>query len=203
MDGFKAYRYYLAIKLHFTTDKFDVFQNRGNVKGTREAFNARNDRYIFEKLAQKHSDDKEIIQFFVSNFAYGNDTAIYAGQEAEDNFMQWNKRKQSITKIFVDDLATLLTHIETNRLKHSAIFEFTEDEYPVALKMFVGGKIAIETLRIIDDFTGIIEKWNQNLSVRYIWDSEMRRIKKLTGFVKYDKIKIEKIFTAFKEELAE
>ena len=203
MDGYKAYRYYLAIKLHFTTDKFDVFQNRGNVKGTREAFNARNDRYIFEKLAQKHSDDKEIIQFFVSNFAYGNDTAIYAGQEAEDNFMQWNKRKQSITKIFVDDLATLLTHIETNRLKHSAIFEFTENEYPVALKMFVGGKIAIETLRIIDDFSGIIEKWNHNLSVKYIWDNEMRRIKKLTGFVKYDKIKIEKIFSAFKEELAE
>jgi hypothetical protein len=203
VDGYKAYRYYLAIKLHFTTDKFDVFQNRGNVKGTREAFNARNDRYIFEKLAQKHSDDKEIIQFFVSNFAYGNDTAIYAGQEAEDNFMQWNKRKQSITKIFVDDLATLLTHIETNRLKHSALFEFTENEYPVALKMFVGGKIAIETLRIIDDFSGIIEKWNQNLSVKYIWDNEMRRIKKLTGFVKYDKIKIEKIFSAFKEELAE
>ena len=203
MDGYKAYRYYLAIKLHFTTDKFDVFQNRGNVKGTREAFNARNDRYIFEKLAQKHSDDKEIIQFFVSNFAYGNDTAIYAGQEAEDNFMQWNKRKQSITKIFVDDLATLLTHIETNRLKHSAIFEFTENEYPVALNMFVGGKISIETLRIIDDFTDILEKWNQNLSVKYIWDNEMRRIKKLTGFVKYDKIKIEKIFSAFKEELAE
>jgi hypothetical protein len=203
VDGYKAYRYYLAIKLHFTTDKFDVFQNRGNVKGTREAFNARNDRYIFEKLAQKHSDDKEIIQFFVSNFAYGNDTAIYAGQEAEDNFMQWNKRKQSITKIFVDDLATLLTHIETNRLKHSAIFEFTENEYPVALKMFVGGKISIETLRIIDDFSDILEKWNQNLSVKYIWDNEMRRIKKLTGFVKYDKIKIEKIFSAFKEELAE
>lgn len=203
MDGFKAYRYYLAIKLHFTTDKFDVFQNRGNVKGTREAFNARNDRYIFEKLAQKHPDDKEIIQFFVSNFAYGNDTAIYAGQEAEDNFMQWNKRKQSITKVFVDDLATLLTHIETNRLKHSAIFDFTDSEYPIALKMFVGGKITIETLKIIDDFTGIIEKWNQNLSIRYIWDNEMRRIKKLTGFVKYDKIKIEKIFSAFKEELAE
>ena len=44
MDGFKAYRYYLAIKLHFTTDKFNVFENRGNVRGTREAFNVRNDK---------------------------------------------------------------------------------------------------------------------------------------------------------------
>ena len=203
MDGFKAYRYYLAIKLHFTTDRFNVFENRGNVRGTREAFNARNDRYIFEKLAQKHSDDKEIIQFFVSNFAYGNDQAIYAGQEAEDNYLQWQKRKQSMTKIFVDDLATLITHIELNKLKPTAIFQFTENEYPVALKLFVGGKIAIETLNIIDDMTGMLDDWVIHPSVRYIWEDEMRRIKKLTGFVKYDKIKVGKIFSHFKDELAE
>ena len=201
MDGFKAYRYYLAIKLHFTTDKFDVFQNRGNVKGTREAFNARNDRYIFEKLARKFDSDKDIIQFFVSNFAYGNDTAIYASSEADESYNEWTKRKQSITKVFVDDLATLLTHIETNRLKHTAIFEFTDGEYPVALKLFIGGKITIETLRMIDDLYPIIEKWKLNSSVRYIWDNEFRRITKLTGFVKYDKIKIQKIFNHFLEEI--
>ncbi len=203
MDGFKAYRYYLAIKLHFTTDKFNVFENRGNVKGTREAFNARNDRYIFEKLAMKRPNDKEIIQFFVSNFAYGNDTAIYAGQEAEDNFQEWQRRKQSITKVFIDDLASMITHIETNKLKHSALFNFTQDEYPVALKMFLGRKITIESLRIIDDLTGIVDKWKDHPTVKYIWDDELRRLIKLTGFVKYDKIKIGKIFEHFKEETAE
>jgi hypothetical protein len=203
MDGFKAYRYYLAIKLHFTTDRFNVFENRGNVRGTREAFNARNDRYIFEKLASKRPDDKDIIQFFVANFAYGNDQAIYAGQEADDNYLQWQKRKQSMTKIFVDDLATLITHVEINKLKPTAIFQFTENEYPVALNLFVGGKIAIETLNIINDQTGILDEWATHASVKYIWEDELRRIKKLTGFVKYDKIKIGKIFEHFKEELAE
>jgi hypothetical protein len=203
VDGFKAYRYYLALKLHFTTDKFDVFKNRGNVRGTREAFNARNDRYIFEKLAQKHSDDKDIIQFFVANFAYGKDQAIYAGQEAEDNYLEWQKRKQSVTKIFVDDLATILTHIEVNKLNYSAIFEFTNNEYPVALKLFIGGKIAIESLRILDDFTGILDQWKSEPTIRYIWDDELRRIIKLTGFVKYDKIKLSQIFEKFKEEIAE
>ena len=194
MDGFKAYRYYLAIKLHFTTDKFNVFENRGHVRGTREAFNARNDRYIFEKLAQKMPDDREIIQYFTSNFAYGNDAAIYAGQEADDNYLQWQKRKQSITKIFIDDLASLMTHIEVNKLKSTALFNFTDSEYPVALKMFVGSKITIETLRIIDDFTGIIDEWKNHSSVKYIWDDELRRVTKLTGFVKYDKIKLGTIF---------
>ena len=203
MDGFKAYRYYLAIKLHFTTDKFNVFENRGNVRGTREAFNARNDRYIFEKLANKMQNDRDIIQFFVSNFAYGKDTAIYEGKEADDNYMQWRKRKESISKVFVDDLTILLHTVEVNKIKHSAIFEFTDNEYPIALKLFLGGKITIESLRIIDDFTGIIEKWKNHPSVKYIWDDEMRRITKLTGFVKYDKIKLGKIFDAFKEEIAE
>jgi hypothetical protein len=203
MDGFKAYRYYLAIKLHFTTDKFNVFQNRGNVKGTREAFNARNDRYIFEKLARKIPVDKDLIQFFVSNFAYGNANAIYDGQEADENYTQWTKTKQSISKVFVDDLATLLTYTETNKLKHTAIFNFTDGEYPVALKLFVGGKISIETLRMIDDIYPIIEQWKLNNSVKYIWDDELRRIIKLTGFVKYDRIKIKKIFDHFMEEIAE
>ena len=203
MDGFKAYRYYLAIKLHFTTDKFNVFENRGNVRGTREAFNARNDRYIFEKLAKRFQEDREIIQFFVSNFAYGNDTAIYAGAEADENFTLWTKRKQSISKTFIDDLATILTYIESNKLKHTAIFEFTDSEYPVALKLFVGGKISIESLRIIDDMIPIINKWESQTSIKYIWQDELRRIKKLSGFVKYDKIKLEKVFQSFKEEIAE
>jgi hypothetical protein len=202
VDGFKAYRYYLAIKLHFTTDKFNVFQNRGNVRGTREAFNLRNDRYIFEKLARHYAEDKEIIQFFVANFAYGNESAIYEGQQAVENYTLWTKRKQSITKVFIDDLAAILTYIETNKLKHTAIFDFTQNEYPVALSLFIGNKISIETIRIIDDHHSILDKWKQHPSVKYIWDNEFRIISKLTGFVKYDKIKIEKIFNHFLEEIS-
>ena len=201
MDGFKAYRYYLALKLHFTTEKFNVFENRGNVKGSREAFNARNDRYIFEKLARKFNNDRDIIQFFVANFAYGNESAIYAGQEADDNLAEWNKRKQSITKIFIDDMASLLTYVEINKLPTSSIFAFNFNEYPAALKLFLGGKISIETLVIINELDHIVEHWLDNSTVQHIWSNELLRIKKLIGFVKYDKEKLRKIFTHFVEEL--
>lgn len=201
MDGFKAYRYYLALKLHFTSEKFNVFENRGNVKGSREAFNARNDRYIFEKLARKFNSDRDIIQFFVANFAYGNESAIYAGQEADDNLTEWNKRKQSISKIFVDDLASLLTYVEINKLPTSSIFDFNFNEYPAALTLFLGNKISIESLVIINELDHIIEHWLDNPTVQNIWSSELLRIKKLIGFVKYDKEKLRKIFTHFVEEL--
>lgn len=198
MDGFKAYRYYLAIKLHFTTEKFNVFENRGNVKGTRDTFNARNDRYIFEKLANKYETDREIIQFFVANFAYGSDNAIYEGKEAADNFLLWNKRKQSISQIFIDDLANILNYIEVNK---TSVFSFENDKYPALMQLYMGNKVTIETLRIIDDIYPFLESWSQQNSVKYMWSAELLRIKKLTGFVKYDKIKIEKIFKHFLEEI--
>ena len=201
MDGFKAYRYYLALKLHFTSEKFNVFENRGNVKGSREAFEARNDRYIFEKLARKIGNDRDIIQFFVANFAYGNESAIYAGQEADDNLAEWNRRKQSITKLFIDDLASLLTYVEINKLPTSSIFDFNFNEYPAALKLFLGGKISIETLVIVNELDHIVEHWLDNPTVQHIWSNELLRIKKLIGFVKYDKEKLRKIFTHFVEEL--
>jgi hypothetical protein len=201
VDGFKAYRYYLAIKLHFTTDKFNVFENRGNVRGSREAFNARNDRYIFEKIARKFSSDRDIVQFFVANFAYSTEPAIYAGQEAEDSLFEWSRRKQSISRIFIDDLANILNYVEINKLPTSCIFDFQNNEYPVALKLFLGKKISIETLAIINELDHVVEHWISNPTVQHIWGNELLRIKKLTGFVKYDKIKLGQIFKHFVEEL--
>jgi hypothetical protein len=115
----------------------------------------------------------------------------------------WQKRKQSITKTFVDDLASILTQVEVNKLSTESIFDFKDNEYPLVLKMFIGGKISIESLRIIDDFANIVSNWKTHPTVKYIWDDELRRVIKLTGFVKYDKIKLSQIFEKFKEEVSE
>jgi hypothetical protein len=201
VDGFKAYKYYMAIKLHFTKDNFDVFKNRGNVKGTREAFNARNDRYIFEKLARKYPVDKDLIQFFVANFAYGNDTSLYSYEEAETNLLEWQKRKQSITKIFSDDCGAILMNAHKNKQKEADIFYFTSNSYPSILKLYLGKQISIETVRILDDMLNMVEKWKENTSMVVLWENDIRRIDKAKGFVKYDKERIDKVFNTFKEEV--
>ena len=203
MDGFKAYKYYMAVKLHFTKDEFDVFKNRGNIKGTREAFNARNDRYGFEKLARKYPVDRDLIQFFAANFAYGNDAVVYASEEAETNLLEWNKRKQSITKIFSDDCSKILMDAYKNKLKEDDIFNLTNKSYSSILKLYLGKQISLETVRIIDDLHPVIHSWKQNTSMLLLWENEIRRIEKSNGFVKYDKDKVIKVFTDFKEEVQE
>ena len=202
MDGFKAYKYYMAVKLHFTSKKYNVFETRGNVKGTREAFNHRNDRYIFEKLGQKY-DDREIIQFFVSNFAYGNDTAIYGNSEAEELYFEWQRRKQSITKIFIDDLANIINMCDVHKLNTEAIFKSDDGDLPVLTSMFLSGKISIETLRMIDDIEPFVESWENDPMIKIVLGDKLLRIEKLKGFVKYDSDKITKVFNHFKEELSQ
>jgi hypothetical protein len=203
MDGFKAYKYYIAIKLHFTKDSFDVFKNRGTVKGTREAFNARNDRYMFEKLARKYPVDKDLIQFYVANYAYGNENVVYAIEEADSYLMEWNKRKQSITKIFADDLNKILMDAYKRKLKEPSILNFTLNQYPSILNLYLGKQIGIETLRILDDVATLIQPWKENASMTLLWENEIRRVEKAKGFVKYDKEKTENLYQEFMKEIKE
>lgn len=203
MDGFKAYKYYIAIKLHFTKDNFDVFKNRGNVKGTRDAFNARNDRYMFERLARKYPVDKDLIQYYVANFAYGNDAAIYSSEEAETNLLEWNRRKQSITKIFADDCNKILMDACKSKYKEESIFNLTNKGYSSILKLFLGKQISLESLRIIDDLHPVIDSWKENTSMVLLWENEIRRIEKSKGFVKYDSDKVAKVFNNFIQEIKE
>lgn len=203
MDGFKAYKYYIAVKLHFTKDSFDVFKNRGGVKGTREAFYARNDRYIFEKLARKFPVDRDLIQYYVANFAYGNEAVVYDLAEAEENYVEWNRRKQSITKIFADDLNKILMDAYKRKIKESAIINFTLNQYPSILNLYLGKQIGIETLRILDDFDNLLEPWKQNTSMVLLWENDIRRVEKVKGFVKYDSYKIMSTYLSFKEEIKE
>jgi hypothetical protein len=63
MNGYQAYKYFMAVKLHFTTEKYDLFEKRGRVSGTQATFEKRNDRGLFEKLADNFDTDQQLIQF--------------------------------------------------------------------------------------------------------------------------------------------
>lgn len=192
MDGFGAYRYYLALKLHFGTDKFDVFKNKGAVRYTRDKFETRNDKFIFVKLSAKYPTDREFIQFIASNFMYGNHDVVYSGSEAEDNWIEFNRRKQSITKIFKDDVDTIINHHE--QYPDFSLFEVLDNKIPSIISLYLSNKITLETLRILDDKTNLIHEFKcSNQTLYKMFDDTLRIVEKSKGFVKYDKTKTDPI----------
>ena len=199
ITGFRCYKYYISIKLHFTKDNYNVFETRGNVKGSEQAFITRNDRYLFERIARKHQTDREVIKFFVANFSYGNDAVVYNENDAEDNLQEWNRRKESLTRVFENDLNEVVLQKEKNNLSRKQIFEFNLDSYPLLLKMYIGKKVTIETMFLLNKLDGYLNLWHN--SSMLLWEEERRRIEKCEGFVKFDAPKLSQIYNNFLGEL--
>lgn len=201
ITGFKAYKYYMSLKLHFTKDNYNVFETRGHVKGSEQTFLARNDRFIFERIARTYENDRGVIQFFVANFAYGNDTAVYDLAEADNNYLEWQRRKQSLTKVFSDDLSKIIFQVEKNKLDVKNVFEFVSGTYPLVLKMFIGKQLTIESMFLLNKLVGYLDKWDN--STMLLWEDDARRIRKCDGFIKFQPEKLSQFYNHFQWELDE
>ena len=188
----------MAVKLHFTTEKYDVFEMNGRVAGSRAAFDKRNDRGLFEKLAKKFDNDQEYIQFLVANFAYGHKNVVYSN-ESDEYYRNWMKRKESRTQQFNADLSNIINHLEMNRIPASQLYS-VDTGMPELLNLYLGGHVSIETMVILQDFDNYLSEWEPLIM---LWHDSFLTIRKCTRFVKYDKIKLSSIYTKFKGQLAE
>ena len=72
LDAVWCYKTYLAMKQHFTKDKYDYHKYCGRIVTTPAAFNKRKDRYFFERMSRQ-KNDREIEDFFVANFVSCDD----------------------------------------------------------------------------------------------------------------------------------
>ena len=79
MNSYEAYKLYLAIKLHFTTENYDFFKHNAKVNSSFNTFLKRNDRFFFHKLVTKYKPD-ELLDYFVCNFAHNSYTWIVTGK---------------------------------------------------------------------------------------------------------------------------
>ena len=198
MDGFKAYKYFMAIKLHFTSERYDVFETNGRVSGSRAAFERRNDRGLFEKLAKKFDKDQDLIQFLVANFAYGHKNVVYSN-DSDAYYTLWMKRKESRSQVFQNDLNSIINHLERSRMKGDALYS-VESGMPELLNLFIGGHVTLETMVILQDFDDYLLKWEPLIM---LWHDYFLVIRKVKRFVRYDQNRVQLIYNNFKEQLSE
>jgi len=177
-----AYRCYLALKNHFTKEKYDYHKYRGKVKATNKAFYKRRDRFWFEKFARQ-KNDKEVEEFFVSNFVSSTDPGtMWIGEmikEGEDRYIDWKKKIQSLSYIFKEEVNSLF---EQNTLNE--VFDCSKGHPPI-LKSYLGGNTSLETLVICDKILGYRENFDKKLNDP-VWETVSRKIKKYDPFINID-----------------
>lgn len=182
MDGFDAYKTYVALKNHFSSSTYDFFKYNGRTRASVKSFEKRNDKYLFNKLSKQ----KNLIDFLVANIAYNENPwvgDVINNTEAEKCYKKFKKIKESITYIFQSDL-------EKFDPPFTESFIVKDGQHPKALLMVLEKKITLETLIILNDLSGFMKSWNRKISDTVVWPSLYLKCKKLRPFLTFDRDKL-------------
>jgi len=183
-EGFDAYKTYLALKRHFTSD-YDYFKYNGKVRAGVESFLKRNDKFFFRKLAKKY-DEKELVDFFVSNFIISDNwIGNLISQESEDNYVRFKKRRESLSYHFDTELRWLVDHCRDHDLELNKLLLVDNNNHPLLLKFLLQKKISIDTIIIMDSVLNFLHHWGKNLD-DIVWEEKKRLIIKYNKFLTYD-----------------
>lgn len=191
--SYEVYRYYLALRLHFTTDQYDVIKQRGRVRASKNAFYKRKDLLSIKKVAETYSE-KEIVDFLVANFTSGDRWGGMFDINAKDRYLNWKKRIESLTYTFEKEVSKIGQVCEKNKVDFSACLTSSKNTHPYIIKSYLRGEISIETLVIINKLEPFIEQLDNELKDDLVWPDISRIIKKYDPFLTINKEKYDRIF---------
>ncbi len=190
MNPFECYKIYLSIKNHFTKDSYDYHKYCGKNRATIQSFYKRKDRFWFEKISRQKSE-KEILDFFVSNFVSCSDPqSLWIGEiirEGESNYKNWCKKIQSLSYIFKEEIDVVFSNKNFDK-----VFQIEEGRHPQLLKDHLQGKISLESMIILDRILGYKKEFDQKLQDP-IWTFVSMKISKYSSFLHTDIFKFKKI----------
>tara|TARA_Y100001938_G_scaffold44516_1_gene61769 strand:- start:270 stop:857 length:588 start_codon:yes stop_codon:yes gene_type:complete len=189
MMPFDAYRCYLSLKNHFTKDHYDYHKYGGKTRATRQAFYKRKDRFWFEKFARS-KNDKEVEEFFVSNFVSITDPeTMWIGdmiKNGEARYVDWKKKVESLSYNFNQEVSQLFDDKNLDQ-----IFDCSKG-HPLILKSYLGGNTSLETMVICDKILGYRENFDKRLNDP-VWENVSRKMKKYHPFLNIDVFRYKKI----------
>lgn len=180
-EGFDSYKLYLGVKLHFNTESYDFIKYNGKVKADLPSFLKRNDRFHFGKLARLYKG--ELLDFYVANLSLKDKwVGDLLDNESKKVYLEWKKRKQRLTYQFEQDVTKLL-----EKKSIQEVLTVNKGQHPHLLKQFLGKKISLETMCILDEITEYSKKWNTLITETLIYPETINKINKYKAFISFNK----------------
>ena len=179
-EGYDAYTLYLGIKLHFHSKDYDFIKYNGKVKSDINSFLKRKDKYHFGKLFKTHK--QELQDFYIANLSLKD---LWAGDLLDNEcvkvYKDWKNRNQKLSYLFETEVSDLLRKRSINK-----VLEVKNGQHPILLKEFLGKKISLETMCILDEIIGYTNDWERLISENLVYPDIQNKINKYKSFVSVD-----------------
>ena len=176
MRAVDVYLMYCALKAHFKGD-YDYHRFSGQTKVSRDSFWKRKDRFFFVKVSRK-KDDGEVLNYFVSNFIKDRDG--YIANFNEQNYDEWLQKRKMFYEIFSQELQPFVKNF-------NPLFESKDGQHPILLKEYLGKRISLETMIVLDDLVEFSKKWDKELEWDdFVWPDVKKLMNNYKGFLTID-----------------
>jgi len=148
----QAWHIATSIRLHFE-GKFDAVKYHFKMPSlTQKAFEARKDRYFFEKLARNHAPLDEAIWYCTSNVMNGNKWIGDMNEEPYTDLCAWH---ESMNYRFEQEMKALQDSGETF---DGLLLDLTQEgKPPRILQAYASNKISIHAIGVVQCLTKFID----------------------------------------------
>ena len=189
MEAIDAYRTYVALKNHFTSDSYDYFKYNKKTNVTFDSFQKRKDKVFFAKLGNRK--DSYLEEFLVSNFIH--DTRTWIGEllseESEAKYKEWKRKQESLTYAFKNEIDFLDGYTKE---QFDDLFHVESGIHPRVIRMYLQKEISLETLIILDSVFTFMRRYDTIISDP-LYKEVSKLCKKYQPFLKFDKVKMKSL----------
>jgi len=183
MEPYDVYKYYMAMKLHFESDSYEAPKYNYKTSARPQSFFKRRDKYHFAKLGRKFDEPKELIDFFTAQFTASDKTWVGDMLQDEEKYTEWQRRQQSLTYNFEQDINKLAEEAGT----FDELLETQEgNNYPLVIERYLQDEISLETVVILDRLTGFMRRADRAITETIVWPDLSKRIRKYGLLLRFD-----------------
>lgn len=183
-ESYNCYIKYLAMKKHFSTDSYDYHKYRGKIRASFDTYRTRNDVFFFHKLAQKEDPEKLLMANMIVKPKVWIREVVE--QEGEDRYIEWVRKRDSLTRVVKDDLSKLRDVYQDN-------FVSVNGQHPAILTSYLQKQITLETFTILTHQAKIFDYWRDNVVDKIVAGDIIRLSKKYYPFLDIDQKKFKDV----------
>jgi hypothetical protein len=178
MEPIDVYIMYCAMKAHFSRKDYDFNKYGGKTKVSRDSFFKRKDRHFFVKLSRKYKTTIEIKNYYISNFI--KDKRGYIANFSDDNYKSWLLKRSGFFEQFIIELSPYIKEFQP-------LFEVEDNNHPKLLKEFLGSRVSLETMIVLDELVEYGKNWDKLLEGDIIWIDLKKLMENYKGFLTINK----------------
>lgn len=189
-DPFEVCDQHLALRYHFSQEKYEYQKYNGKSGLKMSAFLKRRDRFGYNALSNKPR--KEIFETLLANTLETPKFLIF--DLKPDLRLQYLTRTESIEYNMFSELNGLLLNV-TSRSQFQQMFKSINNDFPLIAKGIIGKKLRLETVLALDTQIPVLSTLRKEAPIPAIWESFDMKLRKYRPFLTINTDQVRKYFS--------